>query len=70
MLSSRLNPTQLSCVVSAVYAPDHESGIMYDDPLLKIEWPIQPTVISEKDRSWDKIEKRLKELDSGFSQSN
>ena len=57
-------------VVSAVYAPDHESGIMYDDPLLKIEWPIQPTVISEKDRSWDKIEKRLKELDSGFSQSN
>jgi dTDP-4-dehydrorhamnose 3,5-epimerase len=57
-------------VVSAVYAPDHESGIMYDDPLLKIEWPIQPTVISEKDRSWDKIEKRLKELDSGFSKSN
>ena len=56
-------------VVSSVYAPDHESGIMYDDPLLKIEWPIQPIVISDKDRSWDKIEKRLEELDSGFSQS-
>ena len=57
-------------VVSAVYAPDHESGIMYDDPLLEIEWPIQPTVMSGKDRAWGKIEDRLEELDLGFSKSN
>lgn len=57
-------------LVNSIYSPNHECGILYNDPLLNINWPIQPTVISEKDRSWGKIEKRFKELDSGFSQIN
>lgn len=54
-------------VVSAVYAPEYESGIMYDDPMLGINWPIEPTVISSKDRSWGFIEDRISELDLAFS---
>ena len=54
-------------VVSAAYAISHESGIRFDDPLLEIEWPINPTVLSEKDRAWGLIEHRLDELDTGFS---
>lgn len=53
-------------VVSAVYALDHESGIRFDDPLLGIEWPIKPTVMSEKDGAWGSIEDRIEELDSRF----
>lgn len=54
-------------VVSAAYAISHESGIRFDDPLLEIKWPTNPTVLSEKDRTWGLIEHRLDELDTGFS---
>jgi dTDP-4-dehydrorhamnose 3,5-epimerase len=37
---------------SAPYAPRHESGVRWDDPVFGIEWPTQPTVISAKDRGW------------------
>ncbi len=39
-------------LVSAHYSPQHERGIRYDDPSLAIEWPIKPTEITEKDRTW------------------
>jgi dTDP-4-dehydrorhamnose 3,5-epimerase len=54
-------------VVSEVYALSHESGVRFDDPLLEIHWPIEPTVLSEKDLSWSLIESRMNELDAGFS---
>jgi len=53
-------------VISAVYAPQHESGLRYDDLMLNIDWPIKPTVVSEKDRSWGSITDRIQELDDGF----
>lgn len=56
-------------VVSAAYAPDHESGIRFDDPALGIQWPIEPKVLSEKDRAWGLIERRMGELDAGFAVS-
>jgi len=53
-------------VVSVPYALDRESGVRFDDPLLNIKWPIEPTVLSEKDRSWGLIEHRMTELTTGF----
>lgn len=44
--------TEAFYLVSAFYAPELERGLRYDDPLLGIRWPIQPTEISAKDRSW------------------
>jgi dTDP-4-dehydrorhamnose 3,5-epimerase len=38
--------------VSYAYTPGAESGLRWDDPELGIEWPMQPTVVSEKDASW------------------
>ncbi len=37
--------------VDQVYAPDHELGIVYNDPQLNIDWkvPAQDIVVSEKD---------------------
>ncbi len=54
-------------VVSNVYAPDYESGISFSDPRLRITWPIEPRVVSPKDRSWGLIEDRMQEIDLGFS---
>jgi dTDP-4-dehydrorhamnose 3,5-epimerase len=53
-------------VVSAVYSPQNESGLRYDDPGLSIEWPISPNVISDKDLSWRMLETRRFEFDGRF----
>ena len=37
--------------VSAYYSKEQERGIRYNDPRFNIKWPMEPTVISERDRS-------------------
>jgi dTDP-4-dehydrorhamnose 3,5-epimerase len=34
------------------YAPGHESGFMWNDPELAIEWPIASPTLSERDMKW------------------
>jgi dTDP-4-dehydrorhamnose 3,5-epimerase len=36
---------------SEAYAPTHERGIRFDDPLFSFTWPATPAVISDKDRA-------------------
>jgi dTDP-4-dehydrorhamnose 3,5-epimerase len=43
---------EVGYLISAFYAPDAADGLRYDDPAFSIEWPLPPTVISEKDRNW------------------
>jgi dTDP-4-dehydrorhamnose 3,5-epimerase len=38
--------------VTGEYAPDFESGFMWNDPRLKIEWPVQTPVLSGRDGRW------------------
>jgi len=64
------------CVVSAEadiaymtsdeYAPALESGIAWDDPDLKIAWPVAMPQLSERDRRW----LRLRDTDTGFVYQN
>jgi len=42
-------------MISHPYTPDHATGLRYNDPALGIPWPNQPSVISDKDRSWPLI---------------
>lgn len=44
--------TELVYQVSQFYSPEFERGIRYDDPAFDISWPMEPTVISDKDRGW------------------
>jgi len=44
--------TSVFYMASELYAPGFEAGLRWDDPVLGIEWPIEPTSISEKDRTW------------------
>jgi dTDP-4-dehydrorhamnose 3,5-epimerase len=37
------------------YSKNHQSGIRYDDPKLKIKWPIKKVIISKKDEKFKNI---------------
>jgi dTDP-4-dehydrorhamnose 3,5-epimerase len=43
--------TETLYLVSASYDPERERGIRYDDPRFAIDWPAEPAVVSEKDRT-------------------
>ena len=40
---------------SDFYAPDDESGIIWSDPDIGIEWPVENPIISEKDKQYQKL---------------
>lgn len=42
--------------VGEFYTPGYERGIRFDDPALKIEWPVPIEVISDKDANWPAFE--------------
>jgi dTDP-4-dehydrorhamnose 3,5-epimerase len=44
--------TETFYMVSEPYVPGAEAGVRWDDPMFAIEWPLGPSEISEKDRSW------------------
>jgi len=37
---------------SQYYASESERGIRWNDPTFNINWPLKPTLISKKDKSW------------------
>ncbi len=42
--------TEVLYQVSAFYSPESERALRWNDPTFNIEWPMQPEVISSKDR--------------------
>ena len=52
---------------SDFYAPDDQYGILFDDPALGIEWPVDEPTLVERDRQWptlDRAEGTLFDLES------
>jgi dTDP-4-dehydrorhamnose 3,5-epimerase len=43
--------TETSYQVGEFYSPPNERALRYDDPLLRLEWPLPVSVISDKDRN-------------------
>ena len=56
--------TEVIYKVSNYYAPDHDKGLLWNDPALGIAWPLaeDEAVLSEKDR----IQPRLREIATPF----
>jgi dTDP-4-dehydrorhamnose 3,5-epimerase len=55
--------TETSYQVGEFYTPGAEGGLLYDDPRLRLEWPLPVGEISPKDKAWqplDVIEPELK----------
>lgn len=47
---------------SEFYNPGAESGIIYNDPAINIQWPIEVTEISERDKTHQLIDPNFKAL--------
>ena len=39
-------------LITSEYAPDHESGLPWNDPALGIVWPIDEPLLSPRDQKW------------------
>lgn len=37
------------------YSPAHESGVVWNDPAIGIDWPVDSPILSERDRSWPQL---------------
>lgn len=45
--------------VSQEYNPKYERGLRWNDPTFKISWPLKPTVMSDKDKSWPLFDENM-----------
>ena len=57
--------TEVTYKVSDYYSPDHDKGLLWNDPALGIQWPVpaKEALLSERDRA----QPRLAELESPFA---
>ncbi|MGB5878758.1 MAG: dTDP-4-dehydrorhamnose 3,5-epimerase [Thermoanaerobaculia bacterium] len=44
--------TEVLYQMSEFYYPDSARGVRWDDPAFGIEWPVEPTAISDRDQSY------------------
>lgn len=44
--------TEVEYMISSVFVAEAASGLRWNDPKLRIAWPVQPEVISDRDQSW------------------
>jgi dTDP-4-dehydrorhamnose 3,5-epimerase len=44
--------TEVLYQISTPYMPSHARGVRWDDPGFDIRWPVTPTTMSERDRSY------------------
>jgi dTDP-4-dehydrorhamnose 3,5-epimerase len=51
-----VDDTELIYFASQAYSAQNEGGVRWDDPAFGIEWPREPTLISDKDASWPDFE--------------
>jgi dTDP-4-dehydrorhamnose 3,5-epimerase len=59
--------TETSYQVGEFYTPGSESGLLYSDPRLKLEWPLPVSVISDKDKLWRTLDEQEAELKAKMS---
>jgi dTDP-4-dehydrorhamnose 3,5-epimerase len=43
---------EVSYLVTDDYSPAHEDGIIWNDPGLAIEWPVENPIVAERDQKW------------------
>jgi len=44
--------TELLYLMSSEFSPKHAHGVRFDDPSFNIHWPLPPTFLADKDKSW------------------
>ena len=51
--------TEVTYLVTEVYEPDFERTARWNDPAFKIDWPMAPTSMSEKDKMLGLLTKHI-----------
>jgi dTDP-4-dehydrorhamnose 3,5-epimerase len=59
--------TETSYQVGEFYTPGSEGGLLYNDPRLRLAWPLPVSVISEKDGTWPLLEMQEADLKNQMS---
>jgi dTDP-4-dehydrorhamnose 3,5-epimerase len=59
--------TETSYQVGEFYTPGSEGGLLYNEPRLKLSWPLPVTVISEKDAAWPLLDIQEADLKNRMS---
>jgi dTDP-4-dehydrorhamnose 3,5-epimerase len=54
--------TETSYQVGEFYTPGCEGGLLFNDPKLGLNWPLPVTVVSDKDRTWKRLDEQMPEL--------
>jgi dTDP-4-dehydrorhamnose 3,5-epimerase len=54
--------TETSYQVGEFYSPQDEGGLMYDDPSLRLKWPLPVGEMSDKDSKWRLLEEMEPEI--------
>jgi dTDP-4-dehydrorhamnose 3,5-epimerase len=54
---TQVDNTELLYFMSGEYSKEHESGVNWNDPAIGITWPLEPTVVADKDTQWPAFEK-------------
>ncbi len=54
--------TEMFYQISAPYAPASATGVRWNDPSFKIEWPLKPTVISPRDAEYKDFDQLLSKV--------
>ena len=49
--------------ISSEFAPGYDRGFAYDDPRFGIEWPLEVTVISDRDRGWGPLDRDVSDAE-------
>jgi dTDP-4-dehydrorhamnose 3,5-epimerase len=44
--------TKVEYLISEYYHPEAADGVRWDDPFFNVAWPIQPTSMNARDRTW------------------
>ena len=47
-----VDSSEITYQTSRFYAPNHATGVRYDDPAFGIDWPLPPRSVSDADKGW------------------
>ena len=59
LLAALSEPTELQYLCTGNYNPKGESGIVWNDPRIGIDWPVKEPILSDKDAHAQTLEQWL-----------
>ena len=61
--------TEVFYQMSEFYSPEHARGVRWNDPAFAIEWPLTPSLISERDRNYPDFNNGLTAENAKFTEN-